>query len=131
MTTTQKIFASIFGAHVVLIIFFSVFKFEEITLFLYSGTWAGIGLATFMLPRTTLAQKAKIIAAVFGVQLLVFSILDFAHMNDLMLEEIGFLSIGVWTGLLIGNLVRLIEKLEKQLAIMETDTVQSDREGDG
>ncbi len=131
MTTTQKILASIFGAHIILIIFFAAFKFEEITLFLYSGTWVGIGLATFMFPRTTLAQKAKIIAGVFGVQLLVFGILDFAQMNDLMLEEIGFLSIGVWTGLLIGNLVRLIEKLEKQLAIMETDAVQSNREGDG
>jgi hypothetical protein len=129
MTTTRKILASIFGAHIVLIIFFSAFKFEEITLFLYSGTWVGIGLATFVLPRTTLAQKAGIIAGVFGVQLLVFGILDFAHMNDLMLEEIGFLSIGVWTGLLIGNLVRLIEKLKKQLAIMETNAVQSNSKG--
>ena len=85
----------------------------------------------YMSPRTTLAQKAKIIASVFGVQLLVFGILDFAHMNDLMLEEIGFLSIGVWTGLLIGNLVRLIQKLEKQLAIVEADAGQSDSEGEG
>ena len=131
MTTTRKILASIFGAHIALIIFFAAFKFEEITLFLYSGTWVGIGLAMFMSPRTTLGQKAKSVAAVFGVQILVFVILDFAHMNDLMLEEIGFLSIGVWTGLLLGNLVRMIEKLEQQLAIREADADQPDRESDG
>jgi hypothetical protein len=131
MTTTRKILASIFGAHIALIIFFAAFKFEEITLFLYSGTWVGIGLAMFMSPRTTLGQNAKSVAAVFGVQILVFVILDFANMNDLMLEEIGFLSIGVWTGLLIGNLVHMIEKLEKQLTIVKTNTGQSDKEGDG
>jgi len=131
MTATRKILASIFGAHIVLIIFFAAFKFEEVTLFLYSGTWVGISVAMFMSPRTTIGQKAKAVAAVFGVQILVFVILDFAHMNDLMLEEIGFLSIGVWTGLLLGNLIRTLEKLEKQLVRTEVDRAQLDREGNG
>ncbi len=131
MTTTRKILASIFGAHIVLIIFFAAFKFQAITLFLYSGTWVGISVAMFVSPRATLAEKAKSVAAVFGVQILAFAILDFVSMTDLMLESIGFLAIGVWTGLLVGELLRLIEKLEKQAAMVAIDAAQPDREGNG
>ncbi len=133
MTTTQKILLSIFGAQIVLILFFGAFKFEKITLFLYSGAWIGIVLAMLVIPRTTLAQKVNIIAGVFGVQIVAFVIMDyFAHLSDLVLEEIGFLAIGVWTGILIGNLIRLIEKLEKQLEkLKETVPQAGEREGDG
>ncbi len=132
MTTTQKILAYIFAAQVVLVVFFGAFKFEKITLFLYIGTWVGITLAMLMFPRTTLGQKAKVIGGVFGVQIVVFALLDFFyHLSDLILEEIGFLSIGVWTGLLIGHLVRLIEKLENRLVLAESNTADSEREGNG
>ena len=133
MTTTQKILLSIFGAQIVLILFFGAFKFEKITLFLYSGAWIGIVLAMLVIPRTTLAQKVNIIAGVFGVQIVAFVIMDyFAHLSDLVLEEIGFLAIGVWTGILIGNLVRLIEKLERQLEkLKETAPQAGERESDG
>ncbi len=134
MTTTQKILLSIFGAQIILIIFFGAFKFEKITLFLYSGSWIGVILAMFMFPRTSLAQKAGIIGAVFGVQIVAFVIMDyFAHLSDLVLEEIGFLAIGVWTGMLIGNLVRLIEKLEQQLESRQKGVAEAvqEREGDG
>lgn len=126
MTTTLKILLFIFAAQIVLIIFFGAFKFEKITLFLYSGTWVGIALAMFLFPRTTLGQKASIIGGVFGVQIVAFVIMDyFAHLSDLILEEYGFLAIGVWTGILIGNLVRLIEKLERRLAVLEKEGVQA------
>jgi len=133
MTTTQKILLSIFGAQIVLVLFFGAFKFEKITLFLYSGAWIGIVLAMLVIPRTTLAQKVNIIAGVFGVQIVAFVIMDyFAHLSDLVLEEIGFLAIGVWTGILIGNLVRLIEKLERQLEkLKETAPQAGERESDG
>ena len=132
MTSTHKILLSIFAGHIVLIIFFGAFKFEKITLFLYSGTWVGIALAMFMFPRTSFGQKAQIIGAVFGVQIVAFVVMDyFVHLSDLMLEEIGFLSIGVWTGILIGNLVRLIEKLEQRLIALRQEMIQPEREGDG
>ncbi len=133
MTTTQKILLSIFGAQIVLILFFGAFKFEKITLFLYSGAWIGIVLAMLVIPRTTLAQKVNIIAGVFGVQIVAFVIMDyFAHLSDLVLEEIGFLAIGVWTGILIGNLVRLIEKLERELEKLKATVPQAgERESDG
>jgi|GEM_PF-1828792 len=134
MTTTQKILLFTFVAQIVLIIFFGAFKFEKITLFLYTGTWVGVALAMFTFPRTTFAQKAKIIGVVFGVQIVAFTIMDyFAHLSDLILEEYGFLAIGVWTGILIGNLVRLIEKLEQRLMVLEKAGVPpgTDREADG
>jgi len=122
LTTVQKALLSILGAQLVLIVFFGAFKFEKITLFLYSGTWVGIGIARYLLRRAQWLTQVKIVAAVFGVQIVAFVILDLAHMNDLLLEEIGFLSIGVWTGILIGTLLGLIEDLERKLAEYERTT---------
>lgn len=116
LTTVQKALLSILGAQLVLIVFFGAFKFEKITLFLYSGTWVGIGVARYLLRHAEWLTQIKIIAAIFAIQIIAFVILDLAHMNDLFLEEIGFLSIGVWTGILIGTLLSLIEDLEQKLA---------------
>ncbi len=122
LTTVQKALLSILGAQLVLIVFFGAFKFEKITLFLYSGTWVGIGIARYLLLRAQWLTQVKIVAAVFGVQIVAFVILDLAHMNDLLLEEIGFLSIGVWTGILIGTLLGVIEDLERKLAEYERES---------
>ncbi|HEB77812.1 MAG TPA: hypothetical protein ENI90_04705 [Methylothermaceae bacterium] len=119
LTTVQKALFSILGAQMVLIVFFGAFKFEKITLFLYSGTWVGIGVARYLLRRAEWLTQIKIIAAIFGIQIIAFVALDLAHMNDLLLEEIGFLSIGVWTGILIGTLLSLIEDLEQKIATLE------------
>ncbi len=128
LTTVQKALLSILGAQLVLIVFFGAFKFEKITLFLYSGTWVGIGVVHYLLRRAQWLTQVKIIAAIFGIQIVAFVILDLAHMNDLLLEEIGFLSIGVWTGILIGTLLGLIEDLERKLAACERAEADSEAE---
>ncbi len=128
LTTVQKALLSILGAQLVLIVFFGAFKFEKITLFLYSGTWVGIGVARYLLYRAQWLTQVKIVAAIFGIQIVAFAGLDLAHMNDLLLEEIGFLSIGVWTGILIGTLLGVIEDLERKLAACER--AEADSEGE-
>ncbi len=128
LTTVQKALLSILGAQLVLIVFFGAFKFEKITLFLYSGTWVGIGVARYLLYRAQWLTQVKIVAAIFGIQIVAFAGLDLAHMNDLLLEEIGFLSIGVWTGILIGTLLGVIEDLERKLAACERADADSERE---
>ncbi|MBN2701331.1 MAG: hypothetical protein JXR29_07775 [Methylothermaceae bacterium] len=129
MTTVKKTLLSIFGAQVVLVIFFGAFKFEKITLFLYMGTWIGIGLAMFLYWRASIIQKAKVIGGIFIAQIVAFVILELADMNDLLLEEIGFLSIGVWTGILIGLMLRMIENLEHRLASLQAQIARKDSEG--
>ncbi|BCX82981.1 hypothetical protein MIT9_P2572 [Methylomarinovum caldicuralii] len=119
LTTVQKALWSILIAQIVLIVFFGAFKFEKITLFLYTGAWIGIGVAWYVLRDRAAWTRIKVIASVFGVQILAFVFLDLARMNDLLLEEIGFLSIGVWTGILLGTLLETIDRLEKRLLAFE------------
>ncbi len=114
LTTVQKALWSILIAQIILIIFFGAFKFEKITLFLYSGAWIGIGVSWFILRHAELWTRIKVIAAVFGIQIVTFIFLELANMNDLMLEEIGFLSIGVWTGILLGTLLAVIDEMERR-----------------
>ncbi|HHJ38682.1 MAG: hypothetical protein AXA67_05815 [Methylothermaceae bacteria B42] len=131
MSTIKKVLWSILGAHLVLIVFFGAFKFEKITIALYFGTWVGIGLSWFLCHKAPLLQRAKVIGGIFIVQILVFAGLDLAHMNDLFLEEAGFLSIGVWTGILIGALLTLIESLENRIEALELELAKKDRTADG
>ncbi len=131
MSTTRKILLSILGAHLVLIVFFGAFKFEKITIALYFGTWIGIALSWFLCHKAPLLQRAKVIGGIFIVQIFVFAGLDLAHMNDLFLEEAGFLSIGVWTGILIGALLTFIESLEKQIESLQLELAKKDRTSDG
>ena len=136
MTTVRKFLLGILGAHLVLIVFFAAFKFEDVTLALYSGIWIGIGLSLFMFRRAPITLRLKLIAGIFGVQILVFAGLDFARMTDLFLESAGFLSIGVWGGLLIGTLLNTVETLENRVLALEQElesltSAAPDRKEDG
>lgn len=120
MTTVQKFLLIILGAHLVLIVFFGAFKFEKVTIALYSGMWIGIGLALFLLARASVVTRIKVIAGIFIVQAVIFAILDFwAHMTDLFMEEAGFMAIGVWGGILVGTLLNTIKDLEDRVARLE------------
>lgn len=114
MTLVQKFLLSILAAQLVLIVFFGAFAFEKITVALYFGMWLGIAIAWFMLKHATIDRYAKVLGGMFGLQAAVFIGLDLAGMNDLFLEEAGFLSIGVWIGILVGMLLNTLKTLEQR-----------------
>jgi hypothetical protein len=119
MTTVRRYLLGTLGAHLVLIVFFAAFKFEVVTIALYSGIWVGIGLSMLLFWRASIGRRVKLVVGIFIFQILVFAGLDFARMNDLFLEEVGFLSIGVWGGILIGTLLNATKTLESRVSSLE------------
>lgn len=128
MAIVQKFLLSILVAQLVLIVFFGVFQFERITVALYFGMWIGIASAWFFLKRANVGRYAKVLGGMFSLQTGVFIGLELAEMNDLFLEEAGFLSIGAWIGILVGMLLNTIETLEQRFAGVEAQ--QSEQTSD-